>query len=377
MNRLGILVFSAVIALGARAYGAGSVAPLRAMTQAADSGTTPVHPPTGMLTEAAAAVNAYWTSERMAAAIPMDAVLAGPANPVSSSPGPSGTPLFVDGTEPGEPPGGLDPMAASEQAFPSPAVPTVWYPYPYPYTRSWIGGGWPELYPLRTNGRLFFTQIGVNYSCSATSLTSGTGGNRRIAWTAGRCLHAGDNNSAHWSYNILFCPAWVAGAPGPWGCWASLDRWTTTGWVQSGNAKLDYGLVQTGDVSSLGYGRLGDTIGSQGFATSVAGPNEFWSLGYPAAAPYDGNTLVWTTSGEAAEDDPNPLWTGPLPIGVGSDVTAGAFGGAWLINARLGSVGFLNGHNDYRYDTQPLAMYSPYYDAGTFAFWDALRTEFP
>lgn len=335
-----------------------------------------------VVAQAASAVDAYWTPERMANAVPMEKLVAGSPNPIHG-PVPrdvSGGPMAIQGNSPGEAPGGVAVPALDAALGGGPSAPVLtWYTYPFPYTHSFIGGGWPALYPLRTNGKLFFSQNGSDFVCSGTSLTSGTGGNRRIAWTAGHCLHDGSNINLfpHWSTNVLFCPAYSNGSVGPWGCWSWLTEVTPTGWFSSGNFKVDYGLIMTANTSTYGYGRLGDTVGTQGLATSVADPNEFWSMGYPAASPYNGNDLIWTTSSEAVIDDPNAAWTGPLPMGLGSDETGGSSGGAWLWSAKLGSPGFVNSNNDYKYIAQPNAMYGPWYDSNTFSFWDGLRTLYP
>jgi len=45
-------------------------------------------------------------------------------------------------------------------------------------------------------------------------------------------------------------------------------------------------------------------------------------------------------------------------------MTGGSSGGAWNIRwgTSSGTGGMINGHNDYKYNSQPLAMYSPYQD---------------
>jgi hypothetical protein len=44
-------------------------------------------------------------------------------------------------------------------------------------------------------------------------------------------------------------------------------------------------------------------------------------------------------------------------------MTGGASGGAWDIGWSLTQPGWINGHNDYKYGNQPLAVYSPYQDS--------------
>ena len=43
-------------------------------------------------------------------------------------------------------------------------------------------------------------------------------------------------------------------------------------------------------------------------------------------------------------------------------MTGGSSGGAWNIDWTTSGPGYINGHNDYKYTSQPLAMYSPYQD---------------
>jgi hypothetical protein len=329
--------------------------------------------------QSASEVIAYWTPERMAAAVPADKVLDSAPNPVApDASGHSGpAPMFIDGNAPGEPPGGLSAPTLGDQALPSPGVPVFsWYSYPFPYTFSYIGGGWPQLYPIRTNGVLFFSQNGGSYRASATSMTSGTGGNRRVIWTAGSNIHDGSGlGGAHWSSSLLFCPAYVLGAAGPWGCWTSIYADTTVGWF-GGNLKYDWAIMLGANTSTNGFGRIGDVIGTQGYVDGIyTEPAEFWMLGYPAVAPFDGNSIVWVTAGQANIDDANGL-AGSNGVGAGNPSTGGAGGGAWLIGAKLGAPGYLVGESSYKYVAQPGAMYSPW-SSGMSTLWNSLRVMFP
>ena len=71
-----------------------------------------------------------------------------------------------------------------------------------------------------------------------------------------------------------------------------------------------------------------------------------------------------------ATDDTSVPGIGADPQGVGCDMTGGSSGGPWVMGWKnqtgpnpLPGGGFVNGHNDYKYGTQPLAMYSPYFDS--------------
>jgi hypothetical protein len=311
--------------------------------------------------ETAAASLAYWTPERMAAAQPMPLGEAkgspGTVDPASAEP--MGAPVYFPGSAPGEPARGAiseeEAFAEMGRAQPQTAV-TSWYAYPFPYTFSFMGAAWPQFYPMRTNGKLYFSQNGGNYVCSGTSVTSSTSGNNELIATAGHCVHDGSGLFAGWSYNFLFCPAYMNGV-GPWGCWGWDLAYTTNGWYYSSEFRSDHGFVV---AHPSGLGTLAGVIGTNGLAANPTLPQDVWSFGYPADAPFNGQYLVWVTSGIANTDDCVGLGT-PNCIGIGSLMTGGSSGGAWSIGQALAVPGYVIGHNDYKYTVpaQPLAMYSP------------------
>jgi hypothetical protein len=333
-------------------------------------------------TKAMADTAAYWTPERMAAAQPM----------ALRSPKAGATPGGVDSSQvlstspaqffPGSPPGEPARPAISAQAAgiqPATVVGTAWYTYPFPYTWSFMGAGWPQFYPMRTNGKLWFTQNSTDYECSGTVVTSGSGGNNRLVATAGQCVHAGDGLESSWSTNVRFCPGyWAPGSPAaPWGCWESSHLWTLDQWKNSADLRYDHGFIVTTPFSDTGNGAIGVTIGTNGVASNYSLPQDIWSFGYPVESPYFGGSLVWTTSGVAVIDDPG-YGSGPYPFGIGSDQTAGATGGAWSMGQRIAVAGYVISHSDYKYSaTQPLAMYGPYQGDDWRTLYDAARVDNP
>ena len=50
------------------------------------------------------------------------------------------------------------------------------------------------------------------------------------------------------------------------------------------------------------------------------------------------------------------------PIFIGNPMTFGSSGGAWNIDWTSSAPGYVDGHNDYGYSSQPDAVYSPYQD---------------
>lgn len=361
--------------------------------QAVDSSGGVVSNPNKQLTSRqSSAVVTYWTSDRMAAAVPLDMEISKNQNqlsgqvPAPAMIAPTGAPVAVGGNLPGQIPGGVAAPASRGtgtaslgfEISPASAV-AAWYSYPFPYATSNVAGSWPSWYPFSTNGKIFFTQNGVNYVCSGTSTTSGSGGSRRLVWTAGHCVHAGDNLSTGWSTNIYFCPGYVNGVNSTFGCWAGIDTYTSWAWYSTANFKYDLGVVITGNSSTTGKGRLGDTVGTQGLAWDWGYVQQFWAFGYPAEYPYTGLYQVMTSASTAEADEPGQGLSGPYTIGIGSDQTGGASGGGWIAYPRLGNWGWLNGVNSYKYNNpaRPLAMYSPYFDSFTGVLWESVRTLYP
>src|SRR5688572_24646853 len=95
-------------------------------------------------------IAAYWTTERMRAAVPRDAVRGGEPRLAAGKPGGGG----------------------GSSSWTSLAV------TPIPYQGTDL-----------TNGKVFLTMDGVNYVCSGTSVAATAGVN--LVWTAGHCLNEG------------------------------------------------------------------------------------------------------------------------------------------------------------------------------------------
>jgi len=85
--------------------------------------------------------------------------------------------------------------------------------------------------------------------------------------------------------------------------------------------------------------------------------NQTWtSLGYPAEAPFNGQRMFQDTA-PYANDGSVP--GSPATIGIGCSMTGGCSGGPWVLG--LGSTNYVNGHNSYRPNSQPLEIYAPYF----------------
>jgi hypothetical protein len=202
--------------------------------------------------------------------------------------------------------------------------------------------------------------------CSGTSVTTP---NRSVLWTAGHCV-ANTDGTHKWDSFFEFVPAYDGNASSccPKGVWVADNLVTTTDWFNNGDFSRDMGSAHVPTNSSTGR-TLAATVGSAGFAWNQARDQEFVDFGYPQASPFNGTSLVECNAAHAF-DDTGIGGSGRPPLAIGCDMTGGSSGGSWQIrwggnttvNTQQLQAGFINGHNDYKYGSQPLAMYSPYFD---------------
>ena len=243
-----------------------------------------------------AAVQRYWTAERMRTAIPADKVLAGTYAPAAKKP---------------------KRPASAVQMTP-------------PYTSQ----------PTSTNGKVFFTDDGLNYVCSGTALLSG---NKSVVWTAGHCVHDGASN---FHTNWAFVPAYADGSR-PYGTWTARALLTTTGWANSGDFSYDNGAA----VVNLNGGQaLTDVVGGRNPSFNYPRNQTYAAHGYPAASPFNGQRLYVCTSPLIYDDTS----ANPPTMGIDCDMTGGSSGGGWIAGGAVASV------NSYGYTTLPNVMFGPY-----------------
>jgi hypothetical protein len=241
------------------------------------------------------AVQRYWTAERMRDAIPADKVLSG---------------TFA--AKPKKPK-----LAAAQQI-------------PPPYTSA----------PTSTNGKVFFTDDGLNYVCSGTAVLSG---NSSTVWTAGHCVHDGASGfHTNWS----FVPAYADGSR-PYGTWTARTLLTTSGWANGGDFSFDNGAA----VVNLNGGQaLTSVVGGRDIAFNTARRQSYAAHGYPAAPPFNGQRL-WVCNSPLIYDDTS---ANPPTMGIDCNMTGGSSGGGWIASGAVVSV------NSYGYTTLPNVMFGPY-----------------
>jgi hypothetical protein len=301
---------------------------------------------------------AYWTPARLRAAKTADVVVARtkpdvrPAN--ARQPGRAGQ---VAGGLPGG-----HPLAVPQRGT---GITPAAFGYPFPYDSYTPPAGLWRTFPYSVNGKLFFVNNGQGFVCSATAVASANGtANENEIWTAGHCLVNTTGNNQKVDTSALFIPAYNGNVSNfdPFGEFVWNGGWATaSAWYYHSDLTEDEAAMTVG-VSTTTHRTLGQAVGWDGFAWNWPVNEQFVAFGYPQASPYNGLNLVKDLAATAGQDGAisgaNPV----KPIAIGNPMTGGSSGGAWDILWTDGGPGYINGHNDYKYTSQPLAMYSPYQD---------------
>jgi hypothetical protein len=303
----------------------------------------------------------YWTAKRMANAKSLDVVRRGaaPTGGAHAAAGANGT---AGAVAPRRASGKIvnAHLHGSSSAGNGPIPET--FAYPFPFTRFAVAP--VSLYTgtaRRVNGKVFFTQNGGNFVCSGTTVVSS--GHNEV-WTAGHCV---SNGAGVFDSFAEFVPAYNGNASNccPFGIFVANSFATSSAWHFNGDFSRDEGAMRVNTNSSGQL--LQNRTGAAGFAWNQARDQQFVDFGYPQASPFNGTTMQ-TCLGATAVYDTGIGGSGPAPDGIGCDMTGGSSGGSWQISwggAAGTSPGYINGHNDYKYGSQPLAMYSPYFDTTT------------
>ena len=261
----------------------------------------------------------------------------------------------IKGTPPGE-------VADSPDTVPT--ATTGGYDYPGPYTRFELPQVLYAVYPWITCGKVFFKQNGGSYVASAASI-----GNYAI-WTAGHVVHAGDNKPSGWSTDMVFVPAYRDGVK-PYGQWSVSHLWTRTAWYQNGNPN---GLTEDmagGILFPLNNKKISQVVGNLGFSWNKGRLQHWNSLGFPAAAPFNGQRMHDCQASYAYDG----TVSGIKPVAIGCDMTGGCSGGPWAVKLLIDNA--LNGNNSYRQSNRPEEMNSPYFDDRAKSLYDTLLASTP
>ena len=212
--------------------------------------------------------------------------------------------------------------------------------------------------PVRHIGKVFFTQGGKNYVCSANSVSSENG---NTVSTAGHCVHY--LKQGGFATNFVFVPAYENGNA-PYGKWVARGLYASSTWTQTNDINADTAFV----VVDQQRGRnLGDVVGQSGLTFNEPRGQVYKSFGYPAAPPFNGETLKSCT-GSAKDDTIN---RSSRSQGIPCDMTGGSSGGPWFLGADVN--GYQNSVNSYGYPGENV-MYGPYWDSATEDVWNSAQT---
>ncbi|MBG0815810.1 serine protease [Planomonospora sp. ID82291] len=299
-------------------------------------------------------VRRYWTEARMEAARPLDALaprkdgvrLTGSASAAQAAAAPSSVPATApDGADGG----GGGSAAAGRTGAPSAPARTARAVDGSPWTRGGAVTG--------TAGRVFFTYRGRNASCSGNAVTSE---NRSTVITAGHCVKMGGAFHTNW----VFVPGYDRGER-PHGTWVATALYTTPQWNNAEDIDHD---VAAAVVAPLDGRHLTDVVGGQGVAFNQARRRQMHAFGYPAAAPYDGSTLVYC-SGRAFDD-----FLMSRDLGLNCDMTGGSSGGPWFLDFdEATGLGTLNSVNSFKYGFASGWMLGPYFGVEAQAVYQAAQ----
>ncbi|MGH3487917.1 MAG: trypsin-like serine peptidase [Actinopolymorphaceae bacterium] len=273
----------------------------------------------------------YWSEQRMRSATPMVRLLdrtnahASPAGTVKR-----GLPALIQPTR--QALSDLVPLALAQTGA------------------TWSGGG----AVTKTAGRVFFNFNGADASCSGDAVTSG---NRSVVITAGHCV----KYEGTWHTSWVFVPGYDDGDR-PHGTWRANTTLTTPQWEATEDLSYDVGAAV---VDPLSGQRLTDAVGGQGIAFNQDRGQTMYSFGYPAADPYDGESLIYC-SGTTIDD---PLLS--TDLGLPCDMTGGSSGGPWFLRFDEESgAGVQNSVNSFGYVFLPDVMFGPYFGSAAKALYD-------
>jgi V8-like Glu-specific endopeptidase len=201
----------------------------------------------------------------------------------------------------------------------------------------WWGNYWSA--PATTTGKVFFTDHrGGNWVCSGSLVNSPA---QNVVITAGHCVYgtAGGELPAGetWHSNWVFAPDYSNGYA-PFGYWTARQLWTLTNYANNGDEQDDLGAAILNRNSS-GWNAV-SLLGGQGFAWNQNSSQYVYDFGYPAASPFNGQTLQECNGSSGW----NGWWWVDMEM-LNCNFTGGSSGGPWLIGFN-GQWGYINSVND-------------------------------
>jgi V8-like Glu-specific endopeptidase len=201
----------------------------------------------------------------------------------------------------------------------------------------WWGNFWSA--PATTTGKIFFTDHnGGHWVCSGSLVNSPA---QNVVITAGHCVYgtAGGELPAGetWHSNWVFAPDYSYGYA-PFGYWTARQLWTLTNYVYNGDEQDDLGAAI---LNRNVYGQNAvSLLGGQGIAWNQNSTQYIYDFGYPAAAPFNGQSLQ-ECNGRVGY---NGWWWVNMEM-LNCNFTGGSSGGPWLMGFN-GTWGYINSVND-------------------------------
>ncbi|WP_240935346.1 trypsin-like serine peptidase [Catellatospora methionotrophica] len=231
---------------------------------------------------AAKEVVAYWTPERMAAAVDLDF-----ARPKATGKETNTT------SKPNGKAGTIAPVAP----------------------RMSVDRGANLLNESLAIGKLYFNTPWGGSSCSASTVSSGK---RRLVMTAGHCVHSGGAGGS-WYGNWVFVPQYRSGSQ-PYGSFAAYTVATRSAWVNSGSYPEDMAIVIMNNGGYWGL-KVVDTVGGHGLRWNWGYGPYMTAIGYPSNL--GGGEIQWFCQ--------SGTWQGhDQVIRMYCPMTYGSSGGPWL-----------------------------------------------
>jgi V8-like Glu-specific endopeptidase len=323
----GVAAIGVCVSLGATGASASPAA--KATTGAALSGSG--GQTAGVLVPASSSLSAYWNRS---AAHAKNLTLRAPST-VAQSAQSAAAPHAAQPQGPaGKVAGALGTVARTSATTVSPSLSI---PNLGPNGSPWWGNFWSA--PATTTGKVFFSDHnGGNWVCSASLVNSPA---KNVVITAGHCVYgtAGGELPAGetWHRNWVFAPDYSNGWA-PFGFWTARQLWTVTNYVNNGDEQDDLGAAIL-NTNSSGQKAV-NLLGGQGFAWNQSSTQYIYDFGYPAAAPFNGQTLQ-ECDGQASY---NGLFWVNMEM-LNCNFTGGSSGGPWLMGFN-GQWGYINSVND-------------------------------
>jgi V8-like Glu-specific endopeptidase len=288
-----------------------------------------IEAPVVLMEAEAAAVEAYWTTERISEAVPLPLPELVGAPPLVEPPGAlAGGPVLQDEVPPAA-------EGAALLAVPS-------------YVTSRVSN--LSVSPYMYVGKLYMTFGPKNFVGSAWCICKSS------IFSAGHCVY--DHETKSWATNVLFKGRYDG--VGAAGSWAVRRLVAPRGWTEKQDWAFDLGAgIASGNIQSV--------IGSAGWLANAA-PNQgqIDAIGYPASPipgyNFDGEHM-WHCVGRY--EDGNTI------LRMGNNMTGGCSGGPWSVT--YNGQHRMNGVNSHRYNSDPHSMYSPHFGSAFLKLVDWLR----